>query len=433
MNLSPEIIDKRLRVPRAPVFNPFLKHSRYKAAFGGRGSGKSHDRGSALILWAYKEPIRFVCIREIQKDLKQSVKQLLEDKIRAFGLGTYFDVVQNEIRGANGSLIIFKGMNDYNADSIKSLENYDGAWVEEAHTFSQRSLDLLRPTFRKESSEIWFTWNPTDEFDAVDKFIRGPSPPLDSIVVDVDYTRNPWFPDVLRKEMAEDRNRDPVKAAHVWDGEYMSAPEGAYFAAIMADLNHKARIGIVPHDPNLEVHVSWDLGNGPNMVAWFSQWVNREILIIDHLEGDEEARNEGWPWYVRKLREKKYLYAPLILPHDARPAQRVTGKGDEQALRDFGFETVIVPRMDKGEAVKLSQRVLPICRFDSERCKQGIKALKHYQPNYDEKMRIDRGPKPNWASHHADAFRHLAQRYETPKELAAKRPRNRPSQGAWMR
>jgi phage terminase large subunit len=233
--------------------------------------------------------------------------------------------------------------------------------------------------------------------------------------------------------MLEDRIRDPSLAAHVWDGDYLSAPSGAYFADIMAALLERGRIGEVPHDPSLEVHVSFDLGNGPNMVLWFSQWVGREILLIDHIQGDEEARNEGWPWYVRKMREKKYLYAPLILPHDARPAQRVTGKGDEQTLRDFGFDTVIVPRMDKGEAVKLSQRVLPICRFDSERCKQGIKALKHYQPNYDEKMRIDRGPQHDWASHHADAFRHLAQRYETPKESAAKRPRNRPSQGAWMR
>jgi hypothetical protein len=201
----------------------------------------------------------------------------------------------------------------------------------------------------------------------------------------------------------------------------------------MAELMADGRIGEVPHDPNLETHVSFDLGNGPNMCAWFTQWVNQQILAIDFIQGTNDSLREGWPWWVRQLKSKPYVYAPIILPHDARPAQRITGKGDELALREFGFDTLIVPRMNKNEAIKLVQRYLPKCQFDTARCKTGLKALKHFEPNWDEKNRIDRGPLGNWASHPADAFRHAIQAYNAPLEAADKKRRNRPRKaGGWM-
>jgi phage terminase large subunit len=171
-----------------------------------------------------------VCIREIQKSLAQSVKRLLEIKIESLGVGHLFEVLQTEIRHRhNGSLIIFAGMQNHTADSIKSLEGYDIAWCEEAQSLSQKSLDLLRPTIRKEGSQIWFSWNPRFESDPVDAFLRCDNPPPDSIVVQINYEDNPWLPEVLKAEIEYDKKRDPDKYAHVWLGQYQQNSEARVF------------------------------------------------------------------------------------------------------------------------------------------------------------------------------------------------------------
>ena len=170
-----------------------------------------------------------VCIREVQKSLAQSVKRLVEAKIESLGVGHLFDIQQSLIKGPHGGLIIFQGMQNHTADSIKSLEGFDIAWVEEAQSLSQRSLDLLRPTIRKPGSELWFTWNPSKETDPVDVLLRGPVPPPDSVVVQANFRDNPWLPDVLRDELEYDRDRDPDKFAHIWLGEYQRNSEARVF------------------------------------------------------------------------------------------------------------------------------------------------------------------------------------------------------------
>jgi phage terminase large subunit len=170
---------------------------------------------------------RWACIREVQKSLEQSVKRLLEDKIQSMGVGG-FDIKQFEIGTPGGGLIIFQGMQNHTADSIKSLEGFDGAWVEEAQSLSQRSLDLLRPTIRKEGSEIWFSWNPSLSSDPVDAFLRI-TPPDGAVVVQANYHDNPWLPQVLKDELEYDKRRDPDKYAHVWLGEYQRNSEARVF------------------------------------------------------------------------------------------------------------------------------------------------------------------------------------------------------------
>ena len=171
-----------------------------------------------------------VCVREVQKSLGQSVKRLIEAKIEALGVGSMFDIQESTIKSRRGSgRIIFQGMQNHTADSIKSLEGYDCAWVEEAHSLSQKSLDLLRPTIRKPKSEIWFTWNPSSPEDPVDAFLRGQGAPVDAKVVQVNHADNPWFPDVLKLEMEFDKRRDPDKYAHVWLGGYAASTERRVF------------------------------------------------------------------------------------------------------------------------------------------------------------------------------------------------------------
>lgn len=217
----------RIETPRA--FKPLLSPARYKGAHGGRGSGKSHFFAEMLIERCVMKRTDAVCVREVQKSLAQSVKKLLELKIEALGVGQLFDIKQDYIVTPHGGRIIFQGMQNHTADTIKSLEGYDIAWVEEAQTLSQRSLDLLRPTIRKEGSELWFSWNPNSEKDPVDVLLRGESAPPGAIIVQANYRDNPWLPSVLLMEVAYDQKRDPDKFAHVWLGGYQRNSEARVF------------------------------------------------------------------------------------------------------------------------------------------------------------------------------------------------------------
>ena len=210
-------------------FKPFLAPSRYKGAYGGRGSGKSHAFAQYIVIRCTSARTDVVCLREIQRSLKQSVKKLIESKIEALALGAHFELQHDRILGKNGSMIIFEGLANHTAESIKSLEGFDIAWFEEAQVASQRSLDLLRPTIRKPGSELLFSWNPRFENDPIETLLRGEKPPPDAIVHEVNFIDNPWFPAVLRDEMIYDRERDPDKYAHIWLGEYVRNSEARVF------------------------------------------------------------------------------------------------------------------------------------------------------------------------------------------------------------
>lgn len=218
-----------LRIQTPEVFEPLLAPARYLGAWGGRGSGKSHFFAELLIERCLMGKTDAVCVREVQRSLQQSVKKLLELKIQALRVGQHFEIQRDQIIGPQGGRIIFQGMQNHTSDSIKSLEGYDIAWVEEAQSLSQRSLDLLRPTIRKPGSQLWFSWNPSQDTDPVDVLLRGESPPPGAVVVKANYRDNPWLPEVLRAELEYDQARDPDKFAHVWLGEYQRNSEARVF------------------------------------------------------------------------------------------------------------------------------------------------------------------------------------------------------------
>lgn len=186
---------------------------------GGRGSAKSRSAAAALILQAAEKPHRILCAREIQKSIKDSVKRLLDDEIERLGLSHFFESVENEIRGKNGSLFIFAGLRG-NSASIKSMEGITRCWIEEAQTISRASLDDLIPTIRTPKSEIWFTYNPRFETDPVDVMFKADELPPSTILLHINWQDNPWFPDVLKQEMDYDKRRDTDKYLHIWEGQY---------------------------------------------------------------------------------------------------------------------------------------------------------------------------------------------------------------------
>ena len=223
-----------IETPR--VFLPLLADkdakghpARYLGAHGGRGSGKSHFFGEMLIERSILQKTDAVCVREVQKSLDQSVKKLLEEKIEAMNAGAYFEVQDKKILSKLGGLIIFQGMQNHTADSIKSLEGYDVLWGEEAQSLSQRSIDLMRPTIRKPGSQLWFSWNPDLETDPIDVLLRCDNPPPGTIIVQANYRDNPKLPQVLKDELEYDQRRDPDKFAHIWLGAYRKNSEARVF------------------------------------------------------------------------------------------------------------------------------------------------------------------------------------------------------------
>ncbi|WP_298621548.1 MULTISPECIES: PBSX family phage terminase large subunit [Pseudomonadota] len=271
-----------LEIRTARCFEPLLKPSRYKGIFGGRGSGKSHFCAELLIEHSVLHPgTRAVCVREVQKSLKESAKRLIEDKIDALGVGRMFEVQTDQIKTPGGGLIIFQGMVDHTAESIKSLEGIDVAWIEEAQSVSQRSLDLLRPTIRKEGSEIWASWNPRFRTDPIDRFLRA-SPPEGSIVVRANYYDNPWFPATLDAERRHDEAGDPDRYRHTWLGDYEQVGDAQF---IPAGLVERAMGEDVPFYVNDEMIMGVD-------VARFG--MDETVIAIRR---GRNARAEPWMTY----------------------------------------------------------------------------------------------------------------------------------------
>lgn len=263
-----------LDIPTPEVFAPLLGPARYKGAWGGRGSGKSHFFAELMIEDNIRAKLDSVCLRETLKSLEFSSKKLLEIKIESMNAGAYFEVQDRRIFTKRGGVIIFEGMQNHTADSIKSLEGFDRAWFEEAQRASQKSLDLLRPTIRKPGSELWFSWNPEAATDPIDVLLRGETPPPNSVVVKANYHDNPWFPDVLRQEMEYDQKRDPDKWAHVWGGEYRRNSEARIFKNWIVEEFDR------PEGTIYRLGADWGFSVDPSVLVRCSIEGNR--LYVDH-------------------------------------------------------------------------------------------------------------------------------------------------------
>ena len=406
-----------LQIKTAEVFEPLLQPARYKGAYGGRGSGKSHFFGELLVETCIAEPGTLaVCIREVQKTLAQSSKRLIETKITDLGVGDKFRILNDRIETPGNGLIIFQGMQDHTAESIKSLEGYKIAWAEEAQTLSARSLSLLRPTIRAEGSEIWASWNPRRKSDAIDEFLRVQKP-TGSVVVGANWRDNPWFPSVLEEERKLDLQLYPDRYDHIWEGGYAKAFEGAYFARVLAEAKAQGRIARVTADPLLPLRAVWDLGgsgaNADAMAIWIVQWVGREIRVLDYIEGVGQVL----AYYVNMLRERKYDKALCILPHDGVNENNITGKRYEHHLRDAGFDVQVVKNQGKGAAamrIEAVRRVFGQCWFNEETTTAGLDALGYYHERKDEQRNVGLGPEHDWSSHASDAFGLMAIAYEAP-------------------
>jgi phage terminase large subunit len=368
-----------------------------------------------------------VCIREVQKTLAQSAKKLIENKLSVLKLGEAdgFKIFKDVIQTPGDGLIIFQGMQDHTADSIKSLEGFKRAWVEEAQTLSATSLKLLRPTIRSDptpttsGSELWFSWNPRRKNDPVDMMFRQGIAPTDSIVVESNWKDNPWFPKVLEQERLDCLRDTPDDYDHVWDGGYVKVVKGAYFATHLNAAKSEGRIGRVAPDPLMTIRLFADIGGtgakADNFVFWAAQFIGHEIRVVNHYEvqGQDLAAHLAW------MRTQGYTpdKAQIWLPHDGKTNDRVIDVSYESAFESAGYDVTVIDNQGKGAAmarVEESRRLFNQIWFDKEKCQGGLDALGWYHEKIDEVREIGLGPDHDWASHSADAFGLMCIAHEPP-------------------
>lgn len=400
-----------LRIETPKVFAPLLNPSRYKGAHGGRGSGKSHFFAELLIDDSLcNKGLRSVSIREVQKTLKESSKRLLEDKLIKFGLNEAdgFKVFNEVIQTPGDGIITFQGMQDHNAESIKSLEGYHRAWVEEAQSLSARSLSLLRPTIRAEDSELWFSWNPRRKTDPVDMMLRGELP-TGATVVRANWSDNPKFPMVLEQERLDCLRMTPEQYDHIWEGGYASVMEGAYFAKHLAEAKAQGRIGKVAPDPLLALRAFVDIGGtgqrADAFTIWIAQFVGKEIRLLNYYEAVGQPLATHLEW----MRSEGYEPGKLSiwLPHDGSTQDKVYDVSYQSALQKAGYAVEVVPNQGKGAAkarIEAARRLFGSMWFNGDKVQPGLDAIGWYHEKKDEARNIGLGPDHDWSSHGADSF-----------------------------
>lgn len=399
-------------IAQFPVKLEFLfEPKRYKVAWGGRGGAKSWGIARALLILGVQKKIRVLCARETQKSITDSVHKLLSEQIDNLNLSERYTILNNSIRGTNGTEFIFAGIRQ-NVGNIKSYEGCDIVWVEEAQSVSNNSWNVLIPTIRKEGSEIWLSFNPDLETDATyQRFIV--NPPANSRVVKINWRDNPWVPDVLLEEMADLKRRSEDDYNHVYEGNCKQAIDGAIYRAEISLAEKEERFMRVPHEAAHPVNTYWDLGFGDNTSIWFAQAIGFEFRIIDHLSGSLQAL----AYYVKKLQERGYVYGIHWLPWDGAAKELGSGRSiQEQLGATFGADRVrCAKKLSVVDGIESVRSIFGRCWFDREKCADGIQSLRHYRYERDEdKNTFRKEPLHDWASHDADAFRTLGMSIKEP-------------------
>jgi phage terminase large subunit len=381
-----------------------FKKSRYKVAYGGRGGAKSWGIARALLILGAKSPMRILCAREFMTSMRDSVHKLLCDQIEALGLLGFYEITQASIRGKNGTEFAFAGLKN-NISNIKSFEGVDICWVEEAQTVSRLSWNVLIPTIRKESSEIWVSFNPELETDETyQRFVA--TPPADCITMKVNWYDNPWFPETLKLEKDSLKIRDEEAYNQVWEGLCRQTVDGAIFAKEMQQAEKEGRICRVAYDATKPVHAVFDLGWSDSTAIWFLQFVGMETRLIRYIEDSQKTIS----YYLATMQTYGYVYDTIWLPHDAEnKTLAAAGRTIDDIVRAAGYKTRIMPRVPVLDSINAARTIFPTCYFDREHTADGLACLRHYRYEVDpETGQFSRNPLHDHYSHGADAFRYIA-------------------------
>jgi phage terminase large subunit len=360
-----------------------------------------------------------LCARQFMNSLDDSSLEEIKAAIRSDPfLENKFDIGEKFIRTKCGRIHYkFTGL-DRNVDSVKSKSKILICWIDEAEPVTEYAFSVLLPTIREDGSELWITWNPKSERAAVHKRYRLPKDPLCKIA-EVNYTDNPWFPNKLDRVRIKDLEERPDTYANIWEGQFATIAEGAYYARLIADARKAGRIGRVPPDPLQTYRVFVDIGGTGGKADAFSMWVaqflGKEIRVLDYYEaqGQQLSDHLGWLHSRGYTPEKSKIW----LPHDGASHDKVYRVSYESSFKQAGYKTSVVPNQGAGAVAKRieeTRRRLPACWFNEDTTKSGIEALSWYHEKRDKERGIGLGANHDWSSHGADAFGLMCVTYKEP-------------------
>lgn len=404
------------------------KKARYKVAHGGRGSAKSWSFARSLLVLGAHHKLRILCAREVQKSIKDSVHKLLSDQIEALGLGSAYTVLDTEIRGRNGTEFLFSGLAQHTVDSIKSFEGVDICWVEEAHTVSKRSWDVLTPTIRKAGSEVWISFNPELDTDEVwVRFVENPPP--DAIVCQINWPDNPWFSVELEGERLHSLRTRPEDYDNIWEGKPRSSVLGAIYADEVQALLQGNRYGLYEHDPLHLTHTIWDLGWNDAMTISMVQKVANNLIIVDYIEESHRT----YDWYVKELNARGYNWGTDFLPHDGEHRNPQTGKSAKEVLEALGRTVEITPNLPVEDGIKIVRQTFPHIFMNAGKTERLLQCCRRYRREINRSTGEPGKPLHDEWSHGADNIRYLAinaERLQSQRALSRPAPRARQARAA---
>jgi phage terminase large subunit len=411
----------------------------YRGAYGGRGSAKTRSFAKMSAVWGLRfaqanMPGVIVCGREFMNSLDESSLAEVKAAIASEPwLAAQYEVGEKFVRTRDGRIeYAFIGLR-HNLDSIKSKARIRLLWVDEAEPVSEAAWSKAVPTVREEGSEIWVTWNPERKKSATHKRFRL-APPEDAKIIPLNWRDNPWFPAILNKTRLEDKAKRPDSYDHVWEGDFATTVEGAYFAKGLTEAKAQGRICNIGADPLMTTRACWDIGGtgakADACAIWIAQFVGREIRVLDYYE----AVGQPLTAHVQWLRDNGWGKALCVLPHDGETHDRVHDVSYRSALEEAGFKVEVIKNQGAGAAkmrIEAVRRLMPRIWFNEKPTEPGRDALGWY---HEKKSNDDRsiglGPNHDWSSHGADAFGLMCVSYEAPKAKSRDDELRVPSFGA---
>lgn len=378
------------------------RHIVYK---GGRSSGKSTQIAISRLIKGSHKKLRGLCTREIQNSIQESVYKLLCDEIDKLGLNDWQKFNDKLLNKRTGSEIFFKGLHN-NIQSIKSIEGIDWCWVEEAQSVSADSITTLVPTIRKEGSELIWSYNPLTEHDPVQELIVDKADERTYVA----HVNSDAIEGLLSKEIIAEREKmrvdNPDMFAHVWLGQPLTSKTGTVFGKQIAQAEIEGRIGSVPYDASAGTYTAIDLGIGDSTAIWWFQMVGQEIHFIDHYESSGEELGH----YISVIKNKPYNYTTHYLPHDAKQRELQTGMTRVEFFENNGIHNIEVLRPTNFQLGQDDINMIARPKFskiwiDRDKCERGLKCLRAYHYEYDEKNKLLKDkPEHDWSSHSSSAF-----------------------------
>jgi phage terminase large subunit len=419
----------------APVFTG---QADVRGSYGGRGSGKTRSfaKMTAVRAYAWSKGGRngtILCGRQYMNSLADSSMEEIKTAITETDwLAPHFDIGEKYIRTADGRVsYAFSGL-DRNIDSIKSKSRILLGWVDEAEPVTEEAWQKLIPTLREEDSELWVTWNPESKRSSTHKRFRESDDPRYKIA-ELNWRDNPWFPAKLERDRQRDLAERPDSYNHIWEGDFVTVYQGAYFAAHLTAARAEGRVGLVAADPLMQKRAFFDIGFADNTAIWVVQFIGTELRFVDYYEASGQPLAVHLDW----LRSNGHANAEIVLPHDGSHANAVTGTRYQDHVRQAGFEVRVIPNQGRGAAmrrIEAARRLFPSCRFNEARTAHGVEALGAYHERQDEKRGLGLGPEHDWSSHGADAFGMACLTFEMLREQVREVPIQQRHSGptSWM-